>query len=327
MGKFLKSEKPEQSKFKSQSKYFTDEARGEGIYKGKPYSFCLPKLYAGENLFHDIREPIMVYFNRNGIKWHDGHDGKPSNHMCDSQVCCANFLFPFFDQPETLAALLSPKFPNLQEMLPIEDNQYIAFEWIGKENYLKETSRSGVRTRGANYTSADAAVRFKCKDEKIQAVLIEWKYTESYFPTSLKIAPSKRDRTQIYKNLYIANDCPLNKSLIPSFDSLFYEPFYQLMRQQFLAHQMEKVHELEADIVSLLHIAPRHNKDFTRVTSSALRSLGTSPTEVWKVLVKLPNRFQSVFTEDLFGNFDADKYPQLREWWDYITTRYRWVED
>ena len=93
---------------------------------------------------------------------HDGQDGKPSNHMCDSQVCCANFLFPFADKPEALAALLKPIFPNLQEMLPIEDGLYMAFEWIGKDNYLHEVSRNGLRSRGANFTSADAAVRFRC---------------------------------------------------------------------------------------------------------------------------------------------------------------------
>jgi hypothetical protein len=42
--------------------------------------------------------------------------------------------------------------------------------------------------------------------------------------------------------------------LIPHFDSLFFEPFYQFMRQQFLAHEMEKAHELGADEVNLLHI-------------------------------------------------------------------------
>jgi hypothetical protein len=40
-----------------------------------------------------------------------------------------------------------------------------------------------------------------------------------------------------------------------------------IMRQQLLAHEMEKAHELGADIVSLLHFSPAHNKDFMRVTS------------------------------------------------------------
>jgi hypothetical protein len=54
---------------------------------------------------------------------------------------------------------------------------------------------------------------------------------------------------------------------------------------------MEKVHELGADIVSLLHIAPRHNQDFRRVTLPALQGLGSSATEVWQKLVNKSDGF------------------------------------
>ena len=53
------------------------------------------------------------WFRTHDIKWHDGQDGKPSNHMCDSQVCRVNFLFPFADRSEPLASLLRPLFPDL----------------------------------------------------------------------------------------------------------------------------------------------------------------------------------------------------------------------
>ncbi len=326
MGKFLESEKPKQAEFKTISVYFSDEARADGYYKGHPYPFCLPGAYAEENLFPEIREPMMDYFTKHEIKWHDGHEGKPSNHLCDSQVCCANFLLSFFDKPKALEGLLRSIFPDLEKMQAIEDDQFVACEWIGKHNYLKEKiSRNGKRTRGANFTSADAAVKFKCTDGHIQIVLIEWKYTESYYHTSVRYAASGTDKTKIYDHLYASNDCPIDKSLIPSFTSLFYDPFYQLMRQQFLANEMEKAHELDADIVSLLHIAPRHNHDFTRVTSPNLTELGRSATEVWQMLVKKSNRFKSIPTEDLFGKFDVDKFPELKGWWQYITARYKWV--
>ena len=69
-------------------------------------------------------------------------------------------------------------------MLPVEDDHYVSFEWVGKENYLHE-SRSPNRkpSRGALFTSADAVVQFMRKDGKKQTVLIEWKYTESYYST------------------------------------------------------------------------------------------------------------------------------------------------
>lgn len=283
MGKFLESEKLRQTAFKLKSPYFTDAARAEGIYKGKPRPFCILGEYAQENLFPEIRQSMPAYFAAQEIKWHDGQNGKPSNHLCDSQVCCANFLFPFADKPQALAELLRPIFSEIVKMLPMEDGLFVSFEWIGRQNYLGEKiSRNGKRTRGANFTSADAAVMFKRADELRQIVLIEWKYTESYGGVSLKVAGSGTDRTTIYAHLFNRDDCPLDTGLLPSFDALFFEPFYQLMRQQFLAHEMELAHELGADIVSVLHIAPEHNKDFQRITSSALNVLGASVSEVWE---------------------------------------------
>jgi hypothetical protein len=308
--------------------YFSDAARGDGIYKDHLYPFCLPRDHAEENLLPEIRQTMLAYFARNEIKWHDGQAGKPSNHLCDSQVCCANFLFPFADKPRPLASLLRAVFPTIGKMLIIEDAQYVAFEWIGQQNYLHEIkSPNRIRTRGAIFTSADAAVMFQHSDGSKQIVLIEWKYTEAYYSTSLEVARSGRRRTDIYQPLFDQPDCPLAKEKLPSFKALFYEPFYQFMRQQFLAHEMEKAHELGADIVSLLHIAPAHNTDFRTITSPELKSFGGSATSVWSQLVKSPNRFASVSTEELFGKFDVAEYPELKEWREYITARYPWVTE
>ena len=304
MGKFLESEKCNQTGFKKKSLYFSEAARSDGVYNSKLRPFCLPINCAEENLFFETRKDVLSYFADYKIKWHDeikNNPGRPSNHLCDSQVCCVNFLFPFASKPHILAELLKPVFPNLQEILPIENNQYVAFEWIGEKNYLNEKIRgNGKRTRGANFTSADAAVIFQTSGGMKQMVLIEWKYTESYGSTNFKFSKHGTDRTEIYKPFYKQNDCPLNKNLSPSFDSLFYEPFYQLMRQQFLAHEMEKSHELAADIVTVLHIAPAKNADFHKVTSPELTVLGETAIDVWKRLVKKDDRFISVNTEQFF---------------------------
>jgi hypothetical protein len=326
MGKFLETEKRRQAKFKAISPYFSEAARSDGSYKGKPRPFCLPLECAEETLFSEIRSPALTYFAVHGIKWHDGRNGKPSNHLCDSQACCVNFLFPFADKPRALAKVLRPIFPGLREMLPVEDGQYVAFEWIGQENYLGEkTPRSGKRTRGANFTSADAAVLFERNGGKRQMVLVEWKYTESYGSVSLRVAPSGTDRTEIYRPLYLGDDCPLNKDLLPGFDSLFYEPFYQLMRQQLLAHEMEKARELGANIVSVLHIAPARNTDFHRVTSPELQKLGETATGVWTKLVRAQGRFISVSTERLFGSLFTEQVPEMQMWIEYVGKRYAWV--
>ena len=328
MGAFLESERLGQATFKHTSPYFSDVSRDDGYYKKKAYPFCLPRMCAEENLFPDIRNSITAYFAAREIKWHDGQDRRPSNHLCDSQVCCANFLFPFADKPDALTELLRQVFPTIQQVLAMEiDGQYVSFEWIGEKNYLGEIiSRNGKRTRGANFTSADAAVMFTHTNGRRQIVLIEWKYTESYSDTFLKIAKSGKDRTTIYAHLYSRADCPLNKTLLPCFDALFYEPFYKLMRQQFLANEMEKAHELGADIVSVLHIAPTHNSDFRRITSPALRPLGESATDVWKKLVRASDRFTSSSTEQLFTKLPVERLG-LTKWWEYIGARYAWLTD
>lgn len=326
MGGFLEDEKPKQAQFKASSKYFSNMARSEGVYKGKPRAFCLPIEYAEQNLVPEIRKSALLHFAKHSIKWHDGQNGKPSNHLCSSQVCCVNFLFPFADKPGALAQVFGSVFPEIKKMLPVESGRYVSFEWIGQKNYLGEKiTRNGQRTRGANFTSANSIVMFERKDKKRQVVLIEWKYTESYGGTFLKYADSGTDRTEIYRHIFESTDCPIHKDILPSFNSLFYEPFYQFMRQQFLAHEMEKAHEMGADVVSLLHIAPAHNRDFRGVTSPELGKLGKSVTSIWKKLVKTEGRFIGVNTEQLFGNLSAEQLPEIKTWVEYIYTRYSWV--
>lgn len=328
MGSFLQQEKIRQVFLKKTSPLFSDQAREDGLYKKKLHPFCVPLTHARENLFPGIRESAPQFFADHGIGWHIGENGNPSNHLCSSQVCCVNFLFPLSKNPEAIAEIFRPIYPQLKNMLPVEDGHYISFEWIGEENYLGEkTGKSAQRTRGANFTSADAIIMFEREDGLRQIVLIEWKYTESYSSTSYKTSKSGTDRTAIYRHLFEQADCPINKDLLPGFDTLFYEPFYQLMRQQFLAHEMEKAHELGADVVSVLHLAPAHNLNFRKVTSPDLRGMGDSATAVWKKLVVGPEKFNSISTEDLFGNLSVERMPELQDWILYLFERYSWLRD
>jgi hypothetical protein len=323
MGKFLEEEKISQTEFKRKSPYFSEEARADGYYKGKPRPFCLPLAYAEQNLFPEIQESTLEFFQKNRIKWHDGNNGKPSNHLCSSQVCCVNFLFPLGDSPDSLRKIFSRIYPDIEKMLPIENGRYVSFEWIGAENYLGEKKAAyRSRTRGQNFTSADAAVMFERKNGKRQIVLIEWKYTESYGSTNLKYSRSGTDRTAIYRHLYDREDCPINYEVLPDFDALFYEPFYQFMRQQLLANEMEKAGEMGVDVVSVLHIAPTANQDFQKVTSPLLTGISNSAVEVWKKLMKADDRFLSVSTEHLFESLSSDQLPDIKPWIRYIHERY-----
>jgi hypothetical protein len=329
MGHFLNSEKHQQISFKENSLSFTPEARREGLYNGSPRAFCLPEECRSENLYVGIRSQAEDYFADHAIQWHRGTGKYPTNHLCSSQVCAVNFLFPFANHPNALVELLKPLYPAVKRALPIETTgEYVAFEWIGAENYLRErVGRGGNRTRGANCTSADAAAFIEHEDGLRHILLIEWKYTESYRSNSLALAASGTDRTAIYQHLLEDDGFVVRKDRLPGFEALFYEPFYQFFRQQSLAHKMEYSRELGADRVSLLHIAPAHNLDFREVTSPSLRPLGDTAIEVWKALLAQPDRFTSVSTESLFRPILAEKHPDLREWWDYVSERYTWLTD
>lgn len=327
MGKFLETEKERQTEFKRGSGYFTTKAQADGTYRKKQRAFCIPRENADENLYQEIRHSALQYFACHDIRWHDGKDGLPSNHLCGSQVCCVNFLYPFSEKPEALKELLRPIFPTIQQLLPMESSeQFVSFEWIGAQNYLGEREgRGGKRTRGAHNTSADGAVMFLSQEGQKQIVLIEWKYAESNRKKFLGISDKGTDRIEIYAPFYDREDCSLDNKRIANFEDLFYDPFDQLMRQQFLADEMERAKELGADKVSLLHIAPAQNYDFQKVKSSSLERFGATVLEVWNQLVREEGKFASVSVEKLYRDFPIQRFPELQRWWDYITQRYQWL--
>jgi len=330
MGKFLDSEQDRQAQLKHNPLLFSDAARRDGGHSGKLSPFCLPPGRTEENLFHGFRTDAIEWFRAHKITWHDDQDGNPSSALCDAQVCCVNVLFAFADNPEALAALLQPVFPGIRRMLPVEDGKFVTFAWIGERNYLDERVRQGShRTRGANFTCADALVAFERMDGRKQVVLIAWTYTESYHSIRIKTAWRGSDRAPIYQPLFDKPDSPLDKDLIPSFEALLFEPFYQLMRLQFLAHEMERARELKADIVSLLHIAPSRNEDFRKVTSPQLKGLGETAIRVWERLVRVqePRRFASHDSERLLAPLLQTPPAGLEDWAGYVKLRYGQSDD
>ena len=92
------------------------------------------------------------------------------------------------------------------------------------------------------------------------------------------------------------------------------------MRQQLLCSAMEREGEMEADVVSLLHIAPKSNREFvSRVRSPALRAMGSDVHEVWGRLVE-PGRFAGVYAEDVLPL--VCRHALDAEWAAYMTQRF-----
>jgi hypothetical protein len=305
---FVERARRRATQWKAASPTLPEGARGPAPYlrDGKPrgiYAYCLPAGYATYNLLPDTRDSALDEFQRHDIAWHAQTPLGPTNHLLSSQVQCVNALEPLATDPERLIAAFAGVLP-IAEPLPIEGSRLVAFEYIGDRGYLGEVP-SGPRHRGSHTTSADAAVRYRTPDGHAEIALIEWKYVEDY--RGRELSPDKRDiRRGRYRALWDASDSPLRTDVIP-YDDMFVEPFYQLMRQQLLAHEMEKAHEQEADLVRVVHVAPVANEALrASLNRDSHRAAGDDVLAIWATLLRSPDRFVSVDSRRFCAVSSAD---------------------
>jgi hypothetical protein len=319
-------------------KLFTLRARIPGIYRGKRRSFCIANRLSYENLHPAARVDALDYFRERGITWHDGQldwEGRkgahPSNHLCCSQCACVNSLWPMSRDPELLARVFGPFLPELDEPLPMTEDgalpgggtPFVAFEWIGTENYLGER---GNRKRGANATSADFSFRFRRTDGRTRLVLGEWKYTEHYRRSPLSRAKINQTRWDVYHDAFQrwADEDPD----LPPYEGFFVDPHYQFMRQMLLAREIEAAGgdgEMSADVVSVLHVSPDANREFHDNLGSALalQPLGSTVTKAWSRIAPA-DRFLAISSESLYEAIADAADGALEDWRDYLLLRYGW---
>lgn len=90
-------------------------------------------------------------------------------------------------------------------------------------------------------------------------------------------------------------NCPIN---IENPEYLFYEPFYQIMRQTLLGWQMAKIREYEAEDWINLHIIPQNNIELkNNITSPGL--VGKNIEDAWKSVLKVPAKYIIKSPEEL----------------------------
>lgn len=306
----------------SQAVFFRATLPDECGFDGCDYR--LPPDRRLSNLNPEIRDVADRYFSDNSIAWH-----LHAAHGLSSQICCLNFLMPLATRPDLLAKLVRTVVGGeLPEMLEVEKGPagepwFVGFEWIGRDDYLNEWPRAGLPKRGANVTSADAVLRFR-QAGRIETLLVEWKYTESYGkPPEPR---SEKERTRRYQDLAFGPPGPLRGDAGLELTDLFWEPFYQLVRQQMLASRMQASGEDGTERVRVLHIAPAGNRRLSRVTSPALRPLGENAFKVYRSLLERPDDFISRSTESLFSPLIADA-PKGDAWADYLRHRYTFLAE
>jgi len=82
--------------------------------------------------------------------------------------------------------------------------------------------------------------------------------------------------------------------LLP-FELVLDEPFYQLVRQQLLAHALETSGSEGAARVRVVHVLSEHNVEYQHsLARPEHRALGDTVSEVWHRLLRRPDRFLSV---------------------------------
>lgn len=280
---------------------------GSGLFYGKPREFVLSEPAA--NLWEGIRADAIAYFARNSIPWWKGDGDGPTGHMLSSQVACVNHLYFLRQRADLAKSVLCALDPEVLEPQIVDDG-YVEFEFIGERRRLEERAF----TRGANCTSVDAFMIGRTADGGRRAFLIEWKYTEAY-PVEDKYIP---ERSRVYDHLITAEDSPF-ETVEPRV--LYFEPFYQLMRQTLLGWQLAKYHDYDCTSYRHVHVVPDENTAFhLSVTAPSLRDKGKTVSEAWQSVLKRPDFYIGLSPAKLMrpvlGGRDAKSLT------DYLQRRY-----
>ena len=148
------------------------------------------------------------------------------------------------------------------------DDGYVEFEIVGKQNYLGEKSHH----RGANATSIDALMVGRKRDGGNCLVMIEWKYTEKYASDD-KYIPA---RAKIYDRLIMDPESPIR---VNNPQHLYFEPYYQLMRQCLLGWRMTMKREYGCDEYLHVHVIPEGNHELRQTTPRVWRQFDVGGME------------------------------------------------
>ncbi|MDR2633000.1 MAG: hypothetical protein LBC51_05170 [Treponema sp.] len=278
---------------------------GDGMFAGKNRDFVLSNPVL--NLWTGIRDDAVDYFRNNNIPWWKGDDDKPTGHLLSSQVACLNHLY-FLRQRIDLATMVLKNIDSRIVKASIVDNGFVEFEIIGKDNYLNEK----YHTRGANSTSVDAVMIGEKSNGKNILVLIEWKYTETYDSKKLYIP----ERYNNYNPLLQEENCPIK---IDDFEKLYYEPYYQLMRQTLLGWKMVEVCEYNCDEYVHLHIISGGNTEL-RSTITSPRLVGEDMSDAWKKLLANPEKYKVLSPDALLKPLECEK--DVQSLLTYLRKRY-----
>ena len=145
--------------------------------------------------------------------------------------------------------------------------------------------------RGAECTSIDAAMIGSTAEGVRVLFLIEWKYTEVYNNKDLYCGV----RANIYDNLITSLDSPFNYYLTRAY---YFEPFYQMMRQNLLGYCCTKYKDYDCDDYRLVHVIPEKNEELLNTINSNYLN-GNTIKDAWLKTLKRPETYIHKSPEEL----------------------------
>lgn len=303
--------------------------RKRGTWRGKEYGHILPPDLWELNLWGPIRAAARAHFLEEGISWH-----QQRHNLLSSQIQCVNLFYPLRDANALPAEFLAKHLPTLTRVGDVH------FEYIGDKNYLNEPGG-----KGAMRTSADVAIEWFDAANSRNLLVLEYKFTEKDFgpcggatsrgnkdksrcrrageiieaPGSMCYLVDPKDRP--YWEIALSRNGPLKTDLLAreSYCPFRYD-FYQLMRNQLLAHKIESDPDSGFESATFGAVYHQDNEDLLRMGHPFLGE--PNPLIAWKSLLREPKRFIWFTVQELLQAVDAKLPPELRGWREYLRARY-----
>lgn len=306
----------------------------QGKWRGRCYPHILPQVSWVLNLWEGIAYQAVKHFAQSQISWHD-----QKHNLLSSQILCVNLFFPLRDHPDVLKLWLSSRFADVQEVVNL-DFEYIGpmdeHDPSGYRNYLNEPGN-----RGQNRTSSDVAITWQDSKQSTNLLLLEFKFTEPNFGECSKQGNSNRKRcmssreivrspkTQCYRaelgrrywDIILASDSPLRQDPLIAEDYCpFRYDFYQLMRNQILAHCIQRDQEVCYDNVEFGVMYHAENEALMRMGRPFDGE--TDPLKAWQKLLKHPDTFHPFKIQQFLETIGSGLPAGLTDWRKYLSEKY-----
>jgi len=306
----------------------------QGTYRGHRYPHLLPQHSWVLNLWEGICHEAVRHFAQSQISWHD-----QKHNLLSSQILCVNLFFPLRKHPDILRLWLSSYLDDVREVTDLD------FEYIGPNdpqdlsgfrNYLNEPG-----SRGQNRTSADVAITWRDNKGSTNLLLLEFKFTESSFgecskqgnPDHRRCLSSKEivssPWTQCYRaevgrpywDIILSSDSPLRQDLLTAeaFCPFRYD-FYQLMRNQLLAHCIQRDPEVNYDRVEFGVMYHPDNEMLMHMRRPFDKE--KNPLKAWRSFLIDPDSFHSFPIQELLDTIEPKLPAGLVNWRRYLKEKY-----